>query len=71
LRVPRRGQAVLGRQGCASHVKGVLATWLLVSGGETVGKLRAVVSRILLILMGEASFRRRRKSTLLFSVMSP
>lgn len=45
LRVPWRRQAMLGRQGCAGQVEGVLAAGLLVPGGETVGGLRAVVDQ--------------------------
>jgi len=45
LRMPRRRQAVLCRQCGASHVEGVLAARLLVFGGETVGKFRAVVGQ--------------------------
>ena len=43
-----------GRQGCASDVEGVLATGFLVFVGETVGKLRAVVSQDLAELDGRS-----------------
>lgn len=51
-------------------VEGVLAAGFLVFDGDMVGELRAVIVRVLFILMGEASFRRRTKSTLLFPVRS-
>lgn len=47
---------MLGRQGGAGHVEGVLAAWLLVSGGETVGKLGAVISEDLADLDGRGQF---------------
>jgi len=57
LRMARRRQTVLGRQCGARHVEGVLATWLLVFGGETVGKLRAVVSEYLANLDGRGQLQ--------------
>lgn len=57
LRVPRWRQTVLGRQCGASHVEGVLATRLFVFGGETVGKLRAVVGQDLADLDGRGQLQ--------------
>jgi hypothetical protein len=45
LRVARRCQAMLGRDGRAGYVECMPAAWLLVFGGEAVGKLRAVVGQ--------------------------
>lgn len=48
---------MLGRQGCTSHIKGVLAAGLLVLGGETVGKLRAVIDQDLADLNGRGQLQ--------------
>jgi hypothetical protein len=45
---------MLGRQGCASDVEGMLAAGFPVFGDETVGKLRAVVGQDLADLDGRS-----------------
>jgi hypothetical protein len=55
----------------ADLVEGMLAAWLLVFCGEAVGECEPFSVGILVILIGDARLSLRRKSTLLWSVMSP
>ncbi len=71
LRGPRRHQAMLGRYCGASTSKACWPLGFLSLVAKRSVNCEPSPVRILLILMGEASFGRRRKSTLLLSVMSP